>query len=64
MVSFSFSRSSRGTVWKFHDFLITQILREINLGESGSSKTTIFAIFGALNFVNLVDFSLQKVQNS
>ena len=34
---------------KFQDFSITQILREINC-----------AIFGALNFVNLVNFSLQK----
>ena len=50
------------TVWKFHVFGITQILREINFGESRSPKTAVFAIFGALNFVNLVDFNLQKVQ--
>ena len=41
---------------------VIQILREINLGESSSSKTAVFAIFGALNFVSLVNFSLQKVQ--
>jgi len=49
-------------VWKFHDFSVTQILREINFGESKSSKTIIFAIFGALRFVDLVDFSFQKMQ--
>ena len=43
-------------------FSVTQILREINFGESRSSKTAVFAIFGALNLVNLVNFSLQKVQ--
>ena len=32
------------TVWKFHDFSVTQILQEINCGESGSSTTFIFAI--------------------
>ena len=50
------------TVWKFLDFSVIQILREINFGESRSSKTAVFAILGALNFVNLVHFSLQKVQ--
>ena len=38
------------TVWKFQDFSITQILREINFGESSDSKTAVFIIFGALNF--------------
>ena len=50
------------TVWKFHDFSITQILREINFGDSWSCKTAVFAIYGALNFVNLVCFTLQKMQ--
>ena len=35
------------TVWKFKDFTVTQILREINIGESRSSKTEVFAILGA-----------------
>ena len=50
--------------WLLHsqDFSVTQILREINFGESRSSKIANFAIFGALNFVDLVNFSLQKVQ--
>jgi len=48
-------------VWKFQDFSVIHILREINFGEFGSSKKAIFAIFWALNFVALVNFSLQKV---
>ena len=51
------------TVWKFQNFPITQIFREINLGESQNSKTAVFAFFEVLDFVNLVNFSLQKVQD-
>ena len=47
---------------KFLDISITQILREINLGEFRSSKSTVFAILRALDFVDLVNFSLQKVE--
>ena len=47
----------------FWDFSITQILREINFVESRSSKMLLFAILGALSFVNLENFSLQKVKN-
>ena len=50
------------TVWKLQDLTITQILCEINYGESRSSKTTTFALLGALNFVGLVNFTFQKVQ--
>ena len=50
------------TVWKLHYFSVTQILREINFGESRSSKTAGFAIVWALNMIYLADFSLQKVQ--
>ena len=51
------------TVCKFKDFSVTQILREINFGESESYKTAgVFAILGALNFVDLVNFSFLKVQ--
>jgi len=38
-----------------------QILREVNFGESRSSKTA-GAIKGAMNCVNLVCFRLRKVQ--
>ena len=48
-------------MWKFHDFSVIEILREINLGDSRSSKTAVFAIFEVLNLVNLVDFSLTEV---
>ena len=34
------------TVWKFQDFYVIQILREINFGESRSSKTVIFSFQG------------------
>ena len=50
------------TVWKFQEFSVSQILREINFGESRSVETAIFAIFGALNSVDLVNCSIQKVQ--
>ena len=48
-----FIRTPKGTVWKFQDFSITQILREISLRNSESSKTPIYAILDALKF----DFS-------
>ena len=51
----------RYTVWKFDYFSITQILREINFGGFGRSENAFFAIFGALNFVDLAHFSLQKL---
>ena len=38
------------TVWKFHDFAITQILREINFGDSKSAKTAILAHLKQRNF--------------
>ena len=43
------------TVCKFQDFSVTQILREINFRQSKS-------VFFPLNFVNLVIFSLQKLE--
>ena len=33
------------TVWKFHNFPITQILRKINFGESRAYKTAISGYF-------------------
>ena len=47
---------------KFQDFSVIQILREINFGESRSSKPTYSFILGTMNFTDLVNFSLQKVQ--
>ena len=48
--------------WKYQDFSVIQILREINLGESRCSETAVFAILGARNFVDLVNFAFQKGQ--
>ena len=50
-------------VKKFEDFSVIQILREFNFGKCRISETAVFAIFGALNFVTLVVFILQEVQN-
>ena len=40
---------SYDTVWKFHDFSITRILREINFEDCRSSKSAILTYFEALN---------------
>ena len=37
-------------MWKFHDFSITQILREINFRDSRSAKSAIFTHLDALKF--------------
>ena len=42
----------------FRNFFVTSILREIIFRQSRSSNS---AIIGAVNFVNLMNFSLQKV---
>ena len=45
-------------MWKFHDFSISQILREmreIEFGESRSAKYAIFTNLDALNF-DFIDF--------
>ena len=49
-------------MWKFQDFSVIQILREINFGESRSTKTAVFAISGSLYFDNLLNICLQKVK--
>ena len=38
------------TVWKLHNFPVTQILREIKVGKFRVSKTTTLKDFRALNF--------------
>ena len=43
-------------------FCSSEILCEINFRESRSSKSVVFLILEALNFVVLVNFSHQKVQ--
>ena len=37
-------------MWKFHDFSITQILREITFGDSTNANSAISTHLGALNF--------------
>ena len=37
-------------MWKFHNFDITQILREINFGGSRSAKSATWTNVQALNF--------------
>ena len=39
--------STTSTVWKFHEFCITQILREIKFEESRSSKCRFCQIWGS-----------------
>ena len=41
-------------MWVIQDFCNTQILREINFGDSRSAKTAVFALLGSVNFVHLV----------
>ena len=52
--------SSNFKVWEFENFLIIQILREINFEASKSAKTAVFVILEAANFVHLVNFSQKK----
>ena len=42
-------------VWKLHNFLVTDILREIRVGESGASKINIFIHSEVLN-INFYEF--------
>ena len=37
-------------MWKFYDFSITQILREVNFGDSRSVKSAILPHLQVLNF--------------
>ena len=45
----------KSTVWKFHDFSITQFLREINFWDSRNAKSAIFTHLEALN-LDLYEF--------
>ena len=38
------------TVWKFHEFSVTWILREIKFGNSKSAKSAILTHLEGLNF--------------
>ena len=54
--------SGIATVWKFQDFSVIQILREINFGESRVLKLLFLPFYGTLKFFNLLNFSLQKMK--
>ena len=47
------------TLWKFHDFAVTQILREIKIGES-LLRMLILPILGAKNLVNFARYQPPK----
>ena len=47
----------------FQDFSVTHILREIDFAEFRSSKMAFFPISGALTYVDLVNFSIEKCKN-
>ena len=48
-------------MWKFYNFSITQILREINFRESRSAtKTACFAIFRGSEFCQFGEFQPSK----
>ena len=50
-------------VWTFQDFSVTQILHESILEDLKVEKLLIFEILRALNFVLLVNFSLEDTKN-
>ena len=47
-------------MWKFQDFSLTQISREINFGDFEAPKTAILTIWAALNFEFLGIFDIFK----
>ena len=51
-------------MWKFQDFCITKILREINFEDSRNENSAVFATLGAVDFVHLLNYSLQKVKKN
>ena len=57
-----YERDSNLTVWKFQDFCITEILREINFEDSRSAKSAGFMYLSSwiLNLENLSSAKLHK----
>ena len=49
-VNLTIFQNRLGTVWKFHNFPITQILREIKFEDSRRQKSALFTDLEALNF--------------
>ena len=50
------------TVWKFHDFSITHILREIKFEVSRSAKSAILTLLEALNFYFYERLHIKKTE--
>ena len=50
-------------MWKYHDFSITQILREIKFGDARSAKYAIFMHLEALNFECCEFWHVLKAEN-
>ena len=53
-------------MWKFHDFPITQILREINFEDSKSAKSAFLTHFESMNlefyeFLHLVEAEIYQM---
>ena len=63
--------SIKATVWKFHDFSITNNLHEINFRDSRSAKSAIltdlenlnFDICEFLHFLKAVTYQINKIQS-
>ena len=59
-------------MWKFHNFSITQIIREINFEDSGSAKSAISTQLQAMNsafhvflrFLKTGSYKINKVKSS
>ena len=60
----SFTRNITGehhTVWKFQDFSVIQILREINFGECTNCETGIFCHLKGSEFCQFDKFQPSKI---
>ena len=55
VVNFLLDKGKYRTVWKLQDFSVTQILREINIGQYRSAKSAILTDFETLN-LDLYEF--------
>ena len=70
-VSRKFLDGKEFTVWKFQDFAITQIFREINFWDSKNAKLAILTHLEALNFdfqeflhfLKAVIYQIDKIQS-
>ena len=64
MVKYQLKVGNTVTVWKFRDFCISEILREINFVDSSSAKTAVFANLGAVVTFSLKSAKIHKNPNS